>query len=121
MPGVKVPRGKRDHKKKRYGGDRYIDHFDVPIKAGRKRQLDVRRNGASAIALRLQAVFGDGLTVYESRGLSETLVEHPNATRFLIEDRNYRMVVSLLREDELHAAAEIVEKLALATVSMQVA
>lgn len=109
-----MPKRELNHKKKKFSAARYIDHFDVPIAAGCKRMFRTKHDDVADMERRLQSIFGDILGAEERKRLGNVLVEHLNASRMLCEDRNYRQVISLLREDGLHTAASIVEKLALA-------
>jgi hypothetical protein len=109
-----VPKRELSHKKKKFSADRYIDHFDVPITAGRKQMFRTKHDDVADMERRLQSIFGNILGAEERRRLGNVLAGHLNASRMLCEDRNYPQVISLLREDGLHAAASIVEKLALA-------
>lgn len=109
-----MPKGELSHKKKRFKADCYIDHFDVPIKAERQRTFRAKHDDVADMVLCLRDVFGDILGAEEWERLSNVLIEHANAFRILCEERNYRQVISLLKEDGLHVAVSIVEKLELA-------
>lgn len=89
-----------------------FDYVGMPPSPKREAKLRKRHNQLAEMSRLICQKFGNVLPENDVRALSGVLIKHPNARTGLLEEQNFRGVISLLKADNLDRAAFAVEKLA---------